>query len=218
MRNLLVLLLIIFGSDLYGQTDSTEKAALNNTFLSKKISKEKYEEIVSSWKQTMNRFPDLPLDQNGQVHYTFVNDFKNMNKEKIFRRVLEYLSINYGLFPANLYSNSEDGKIIFCSSFFINDTFSGTYTAVISIKDEKMLTEFINIGYNETSKGYSATDSWIRGDTRNFSIAKYYPVILKNQRDWVPFLNLFIATNKYFKNENIRLSDYSFNFDTNYKF
>ena len=214
MRNLFVLFLLIIGSNLYGQTDSIEKATLYNKMMSKEIMQEKYAEIGKLWNQSMNKYPDLPLDQSGQVHYTFVNNFKNINKEKLFRRVLEYLSINYGLYPANLYSNSEDGKIIFAGNFNINATYTGTFTTVISIKDEKMLTEFINIGYQVIIPG----DEYTSESTRYYPISNYYPVILKNQREWTANLNLFIATNKYFKGENTRIGDFALNHDLYYTF
>jgi len=84
MRNLFVLFLLIIGSNLYGQTDSIEKATLYNKMMSKEIMQEKYAEIGKLWNQSMNKYPDLPLDQSGQVHYTFVNNFKNINKENSF--------------------------------------------------------------------------------------------------------------------------------------
>jgi len=208
MRNLLVLLLIIIGINLYGQTDSIEKATLYNQMMSKGILQEKFTEIAFNWKQTVTNYPDLPLDQNEQVHYTFLNNFKNMNKAKLFNRALEYLSINYGLFPATLYSNLEDGKIIYAGNYSIDDNYSVTFTGIISIKDEKILTEFINIGYQVF---HPEITSYVRINT-------LYPIILKNPKDWKTNIKLFAATNKYFKTENIKLSDYSQNFESDYTF
>lgn len=220
MRNLLVLLCIIFGSNLYGQTDSLEKAALHNKFLSKDITQEDYSYFADKWNQMIkkiNQYPDLPLGQNGQVHYSFLNNFKNMNKEKLFHRALEYISINYGIPPVNLYSNSEDGKIIFGNSFNIDATYAGTFTCVISIKDEKILTEYINIIYQVTSPNITG-DVWMPEKITNFNIDRYYPVILKNSKDWNTSLTLFKATNEYLKGEVDRLRDYSLNYDSNYTF
>jgi hypothetical protein len=57
MKNSIIILILILGSNLYGQTD--------------------------------------------------------FNKEKLFTRTLEWLSINYGLIPSYIYSNLQEGKIIF---------------------------------------------------------------------------------------------------------
>jgi hypothetical protein len=211
MRNLLVLLLIIIGSNLYGQTDSTEKAAIYKSFMSKKITQEEYSDIGARWNLTIKKitkYPDLPLDQFGQVHYSFLNKFKNTNKAKLFHRALEYLSINYGISPANFYSNLEEGKIIFGNSFNVDATLTGTYTCIITIKDEKIMTEYINIGcqvVNPSSDSYAP-------------INQFYPVSLKNTSDWNRNLNLFKVTNEYLKTEVDRLRDYSLNYDANYNF
>jgi len=217
MKNLLVLLFVIFGSNLYGQTDSLEKAALHNKFLSKSISMKKLTDIGFYWNQAVGNYPDLPLDQNGQVHYTFLNNFKNINKEKLYHRVLEYLSINYGLFPESLYANLEDGKIIFDNSFNVEANLTGSYTCVISIKDEKILTEYINNGCQVFYPG-SSGDVYIPSSTTSFNINQLYPVILKNSKNWNRNLNLFKVTNEYIKSEAERLRDYSLNYDANYTF
>ncbi|HEY5590984.1 MAG TPA: hypothetical protein VIK55_08185 [Paludibacter sp.] len=220
MRNLFIFLLIIIGSNLYGQTDSIEKAAVYNKFLSKDLSQEDYTDIANKWNQTIkkiHKYPDLPLDQNGQVHYSFLNNFKNMNKEKLFHRALEYISINYGIPPVNLYSNLEDGKIIFGNSFNVDATLTGTYTCIMSIKDEKILTEYINIGCQVFYPG-SSGDVYIPETTRNYNINQFYPIILKNAKDWNRNLNLFKVANEYLKSEVDRLHDYSMNYDTNCKF
>jgi len=220
MRNLFLLLLIIIGSNLYGQTDSIEKAAIYNKFLSKDLSQEDYTDLGARWNQTIrkiNKYPDLPLDQSGQVHYSFLNKFKTINKEKLFHRALEYLAINYGISPANFYSNLADGKIIFGNSFTVDAATTGTYTCIISIKDEKILTEYINIGFQVFYPG-SSGDVYIPESTISFNINQLYPVILKSTKDWNRNLNLFKVTNEYLKSEVDRLCDYSLNYDSNYTF
>ena len=220
MRNLFILLLIVIGSNLYGQTDSIEKAVIYNKFLSKELSQEDFTDIGTRWNQTIkkiNKYPDLPLDQNGQVHYSFLNKFKSINKEKLFHRALEYLSINYGISPANFYSNLVDGKIIFGNSFNVDATVTGTYTCIISIKDEKILTEYINIGCQVFYPG-STGEVYIPESTASFNINQLYPVILKNIKDWNRNLTLFKVTNEYLKSEVDRLRDYALKYDSTYTF
>jgi len=221
MRNLFILLLIIIGSNLYGQTDSIEKVAIYNRFLSKNLSQEDYTDVAARWNQMikkLNQYPDLPVDQNGNVHYSFLNNFKNINKEKLFHRVLEYVSTNYGIYPVNLYSNLEEGKIIFGNSFNIDATTSGTFTCIVTTKDGKIRVEFINVGYQIYYFGHAEAYYWVPETTSNYNINQYYPVILKNSKEWNKNLNLFKVTNEYFKNEVDRLRDYSMNYDSNYSF
>lgn len=221
MKNLFAFLLIVVGSSLYGQTDSIEKATIYAKFLSKDLSQEAFSDLGIKWNQTItkiNRYPDLPLDQNGEVHYIFLNNFKNISKEKLFNRVLEYLSMNFGLYPVNLYSNLEDGKIIFGNSFAIDAIFTGTFTGIISIKDEKILIEYINVGYQLFYVGHYSSDTWVPDITKNFKIDHYYPVLLKDSKEWNFNLKLFKTTNEYFTNEIDKLYDYAMNYDSNYMF
>lgn len=221
MKNLLVLLLIIVSSSLYGQTDSIEKATITAKFLSKDLTQEALSQIGSKWTQLLkkiNKYPDLPLDKDGQVHYLFLSDFKNVKKEILFNRILEFLSINYGFYPSNLYSNSVDGKIIFNSSFNIDGTYSGIYTAVISIKDEKLRIEFINIGFQAFYGAHDSGGTWIPDRTTNFSISHFYPVLLKDPSQWVVTFNLFKTSNEYYKNEVDKLSDFLTTYDSAYTF
>ena len=221
MKNLLVLLLIIVSSSLYGQTDSIEKAAITAKFLSKDLTQEALSQIGSKWNILMkkiNKYPDLPLDKDGVVHYQYLNDFKNMKKEILFNRILEFLTINYGFYPSNLYSNSADGKIIFNGSFNIDGTYSGIYTAVISIKDEKLWIQYINIGFQAFYGAHDSGGTWYPDRTTNSSISQFYPVLLKDPSQWVVTFNLFKTSNEYYKNEAEKLSNFLTTYDSTYMF
>jgi hypothetical protein len=63
MKNSLIFLILIFGLNLYGQTDSTEKAILYNKMLSNEIEQSEFSRIGARWNQTMKeikKYPDLP--------------------------------------------------------------------------------------------------------------------------------------------------------------
>ena len=221
MKNLLVLLLLIIGSNLYAQTDSIEKATLYNRFTSKELSQEEFADIAAKWNQTIKdfkKYPDLPLDQSGQVHYIFLNEYKNMTKGKLFNRTLEWLSIKYGVTPAYLYSNQEDGKIILKNSMNTTGTTTCNYTYVITIKNEKILIEFLNIGYQTFYEGHYKDDYWIAEKTISFDPNKVYPISSKKSSEWVSNLNLLKTTNENFDTEIANLSDYILNYESSYTF
>ena len=214
MKNSIIFLILIFGLNLYGQTDSTEKAILYNKMLSNEIEQSEFSRIGARWNQTMKeikKYPDLPLDQSGQVHYSFLNKFAGLNKEKLFTRTLEWLSINYGLFPQYIYTNLEDGKIIIRNSLNLSSSNSCTYAAVILIKNEKVLVEITNIGYQIYAEGYYSNDTWIPEKTVNLGINQIYPVILKNPSEWNSKLNLLKSTNELFNTENENFCNYLIN-------
>jgi hypothetical protein len=217
MKNSLILLILVVGLNLYGQTDSIEKAVLYNKVLSKEINQTDFSKIGVRWNQVMKeikKYPDLPLDQSGQVHYSFFNNLKDFNKEKLFTRTIEWLSINWGLFPSYLYSNLEDGKIILRNSLNLSSGNTCNYTSVISIKNEKIRIEFLNIGYQTYSEGYYLNDNWIPEKTMNFDINQVYPIILKNPSEWNSKLNLLRTTNELFNTEIASLYNYIKSYDS----
>jgi hypothetical protein len=213
--------MLVFGSILYGQTDSLEKAVIYKKLVDKKIEQSEFSKIWLSWKQTINEikgYPDIPLDQSGQAHYSFLNEFIDLNKEKLFTRTLEWLSINYGLIPSYLYSNLEDGKIIFRNSIDLTTGNTCTYTSIISVKNEKILVEFVNIGYQTYYEGHYSNDTWVPDKTLNFGINQVYPIILKKPSEWNSNLNLLKATNEFFNTGIKNLYDYIISYDNSYRF
>jgi len=218
MKKLIFLLFILIGSKLSGQTDSIEKAVLYNKLLSKEISEASYSKTGAQWVELISRvkYPDLPIDQNGQVHYIFIKEFKGFDKEKLYNRTREWLAINYGLLPTNMYSDLNDGKIIFRNSLNLFSNYSCIFTSVISVKDEKIKIELMSISYQAFYEGDYATG--IPEKTVSFNINEVYPIILKKPSEWNTDLSLFKATNKLFPTEAKNLEDYILSFDSMNKF
>jgi hypothetical protein len=219
MKTPALVVCLIFGSAiLNGQTDSIEKAVIFQKVQSKEIGTEDFGSIGVKWNQTIKKFgqyPDLPLDQAGTVHYSFIEEFTGIKKEKLFSHIHEWLSIYHGIFPANLYSNIEDGRIVLTNSANLKSSINISYTCVISIKSEKVLIEFFNIGYVRYYDGYATTDGfWIPERTVNFSINQVYPVILQKPADWNSDLYLLKETNEFFKSDADNLSHYIKNYDS----
>lgn len=220
-KSSVLFILLVIGISLYGQTDSIEKVELYNTVLSKKIKPEEFSKIAKEWKETIakiNKYPELPLDQNGHPYYSFVAEFKDLTKDKLFNRSLEWLSINYKLFPSYLYSNIEDGKIIYSISFDLKNNHTCDYIGVISIKNEKILIEFARIEYQKFIPGHYYGDTWIPDQTIQFGVKEIFPVILKKPSEWLLYLNMLKTTNEHFYDEANNLSDYINNYDSSYQF
>lgn len=205
MRKFTLILFAAIGSNLFAQTDSLEKAVLYEKFSAQKLDDTDFSRIWKQWNQKIKseKYPDQPIDQNGNVHYTFVKDFKSCNAEYLFNRTLEWLAINYGLLPGNVYSNSKDGKIIYNLGLTLRSDYSCIPTAIISVKDEKIRFEFLNIAYQVYYAGdYSAG---VPERTINISV---YPVILKKPNEWELNFSLLRETSNVFSSEFEKLSNY----------
>jgi hypothetical protein len=213
MKYFFFLFLLLASANLFGQTDSLEKAILHNKLISKEITQAGYTKTISQWVELINRvkYPDLPLDQNGVVHYVFINEFKGFDREKLINRTREWLSINYGLLPGDMYTNEKEGKIILRNRLSLLDNYSCIFTSVISIKDEKIKLEIISLIYEAYYEGDQSAGRPEK--TVSFNISEVYPVILKRPSDWPVNLSLFKATNKLFDTEIKNLNDYITSYD-----
>jgi hypothetical protein len=213
MKNNIFLLILLVESNLFGQTDSLEKAILYNKLISKEITEADFSKIWSQWNQRIStiKYPDLPLDQNGQVHYVFINEFKGFDKEKLVNRILEWLSINYGLLPSNMYFNLKEGKIILRNSLSLYNNYSCSFTSIFSIKDEKIKLELISLSYQAYYEGDDVSGTPEK--TISFNVNEVFPIILKKPAEWNLNLSLFKATNKLFNTEIKNLGDYILSYD-----
>jgi hypothetical protein len=217
MRSFACFVLFIIGTVLYGQTDSIEKAVIFQKVQNKEIGTFEYASIGPKWNQILKKighYPDLPLDQSWAVHYSYVKEFPGIKKEKLFSHTLEWLSINYGIFPEYLYSSLEDGRIVIHNSANILSSINVTYTSVISIKNEKILVEYFNIGYQRFYDAYINDGLYMPERTVNFAINQVYPVILKKYTDWDSDLLLFKTTNEFFKADPNNLRHFILNYDS----
>ncbi|RPI65055.1 MAG: hypothetical protein EHM47_19125 [Ignavibacteriales bacterium] len=133
--------------------------------------------------------------------------------KKLFARILEWLSLNYGLVPSAVYSNLEDGKIIFRNSTNLSIGNTCNYASVISIKDEKIRMEFLSIGFQSYYQGHYSGDTWIPEIRINFNTDEIYPIVLKKSSEWIPLLNLLMTTDEYFNAETENLYNYITTFD-----
>lgn len=215
MKNAFILLLSICGLTAYGQTDSLEKVFINKKIQDKTITQEELAKInANKWNQTLKQFgkyPDLPLDENNEVHYSFVKTYEKP-QNWLFSRTMEWLVIYYGFKPNDLYYNREDGKVIFRNSLSLEDTRSVVMTAIITVKTNKLRVEFVNLGYQTFYPGYNSGTGWIPETNVYNPISEFYPVIGKKDSEWEKTLSLFKSTNQILSSDVNKLWIYIENF------
>lgn len=222
MKKLISLFALFFVcSGLYAQTDSIEKAILHQKVISNEISPEEFSKIGIKWRETVNepsKYTELPFDQKGEVYYSFLTDFTGNSMDVLFNRSMEWLAINYGLIPAYLYSNKENGKIIYKNSFDLSGNSTCNYTGIITIKNEKMVMEFASISYQQFFPSHYSGDVWVPDKTVDVAIKSIFPIILKKSSEWNLYLNILKSIDQHFTSEVISLRDYIDNYDLIYKF
>lgn len=211
MKKLVFLILFICSVNVFGQNDSTEKSILLRRLNTGAITQTDFNRMLTRWNQETEKaggYPNLPLNQAKQVHYIFVQDFPGIEKEVLVRRSLEWLAINYGLIPAYLYSNEGDGKIILTNQHNIDNTYTCSYTAILTARDGAMLVEFIKISLSQpTDWGTSTT-----------AIESFYPVISKRLQEWGTVISVLKKTDDFFNSEFSGMSNFIINYENSYTF
>lgn len=211
MKYIYILFTFLFVVKLNAQTDSIEKAILYQQFLDKKLTAKKFSELGKEWndaKETVGYYPELPRDPSGLVHFSVLFELNEFSKEFIFNRTLEWLSITYELYPQYLHSNFETGKIIFTNSYNIDNTYSCVYTAIITIKENKLLYEILNIKYEGFHAGYWYNSTWIPDFYETLIIEKMYPIILNTSSKWKQYLDLLKSIKSLFESDKKNLYNY----------
>jgi hypothetical protein len=221
MKTIVIVLTLFLSTALFAQSDSIENAAIYKKVLSGEISNEMFSKAAREWKkviQSIGKYPDLPIDQNGKVYYTYLTSFKGLSKEYLFSRTLEWLTIYYGLLPLDLNANPSEGKIIFRNSKFVKDGSIIVYTAIITMKNEKILVEYSGIAYQTHTDGYYSGDLWVPDRSVTTEIEKIFPIILKKQSEWMIYLQLFKSINDNFESSINELNTYIANYNSMYTF
>jgi hypothetical protein len=221
MKTIVIVLTLLLSTAIFGQSDSIEKAVLYKKVLTGEMSNELFSETGKEWKkavQSIGKYPELQLDQNGKVYYTYLSGFKGLSKEYLYNRTMEWLTIYYGFVPADLNANPSEGKIIFRNSKFFKTNCNITYTAIITLKNEKMLVEYFAIVSQTQHAGYYSNDLWIPERIVTTEIENMYPVVLKKQSEWNTNLQMFKFINDHLNNSISDLNNYIANYDSMYAF
>jgi hypothetical protein len=211
-----LLLLIIAASTAKGQSDSIERHAYYAKLTANEVSQEEFTKKWREWNQKMKDikcYPDLPLDQNNMVHYTFLNEYGNTAKTILFNRTMEWLAINYAIVPSGVYASSDDGKIIYRNSLPIKGAMKCNYTSIITIADGRIYSEFISITYEYSKYNEDGSISDI-----NLPISDVFPIILKKPSLWDSNLDLLKLTNSLFKREAENNELYITSYNSTYDF
>ncbi len=221
MKRLLLLLLLPISLCMYAQTDSIEKKTLHDYFVKNKMYVDDYSKAATKWNQAIKSikgYPELPFNEDGKVEYVFVEDFKSIDKTQLYNRALEYLSLTYGLIPAYLYSNQADGKIICIQSFDLSANAKYTFSYIITVKNEKLMMEFLNVDYEIKSGGYYSGDVWIPESKSTIRVDQIFPIILRKQSEWSSCLGFIREMDDHFRDEVLNMKTYILNYQLRYSF
>jgi hypothetical protein len=214
-------LLLLIESVGFAQTDSIEKVRLYDKVIANELTSIEFNKLALKWKQTItdtNAYPQLPFDKQGEVHYSYIIDYKNVTQKALFNRLLEWLSISYGIFPAYLYSNPDDGKIIYRNSFNTTTGYTCIYTGIMTLKEGAMMVEFLNMTYQLFIPGHYSNDTWVPDNTIEFGFKEIFPIILKKPTEWNTNLNLLRFTDNYFETTTDTLCNFIETYDQLYDF
>ena len=218
MRNsiiFLVLLLCCLPQLLHSQTFELEKKSLNSLIESGKYSQEELKVIGAAWNNLLEDFggyPELPYNPvTKNIEYIKVDTFHGIQKKDIYRRVKEWVAINYGSINSVLhYEDYDSGKIIVKGRFsvLVDDRYKNIWgnaketvislkcyhTVIFTVKEGRMKTEYRDIEYESESGGYAAGTYYVPVSTIKYDMTMLYPITAKDKSTWVSRLSTLKQT------------------------
>jgi hypothetical protein len=236
MKNIkhLAFLLILFpGMSLISQTAELEQEHMMNRYISKELSQLEYKDIVFAWRDMMDstEYPVLPYDPaTKRIEYEFKDVFPGIAFETIVNRVSEWAAISYGSTNSLLtYQGNTSSRIILNGSFeilfpdlffdyknawkgYVETEFqnSGTcyFTAVFTIRDEKLKSQFLNIYYVYTD--------YLTDQTISRTLNSCFPISRFKQNEWRDIFGLILETRVGFEAQISMLADYIKDYENDY--
>ena len=215
-KTLSVLVILILNStNSICQTGAIEKANIARKFESGEIDVMQYRAIVEKWRNLLSSFGGYPeLPYNGitkMIEFSFVKEYPSIDKKTIYNRIIEWSVINFGSLNTVLYyENFETGKIIIKGSIDIKymaefSNFWGiemeliepcecSETIVLTVKDNKVKIEILNLSYEFTTGGCCITGSYVPTTKTYRSIHSLYPVTEGPSTTWKVKLSLLVET------------------------
>lgn len=211
-----ILLIFIVGLNVYSQSADIEIENVTNKFKKGEISQEEYTNQGKIWRdviKSVGGYPELPFNsQTGRIEYAFTYEYPNLTKEEIFKRILEWTSINFGSLDAVLnYSDKESGKIILKGFFNVSviedyetiwgnrkqkpDTKKCNQIYIFTIKENKLKLEITGINYDFIYGGFTTGSYYVPESTVNMSIHALYPITNSPPVSWKGYLSILSVTN-----------------------
>ena len=227
-KNILFIILIVQAFCIYGQSPDAEKQALDSLFKSAKLNKDQVADLRKKWNAFMvsYTYPELTLNNStGEIEFSDILTFGNLDKKAIFQRCLQFISINYGNL---IYSDLESGKIIangqidlthhaeyhsgFGSKLVHPVQTSTNYSMILTLKDNKVKYIITNITYNFTYFSETVSDT-------SMPINSLFPIVSKDQIQWVRFITVLNESrNRFYFLLKKSLADYINDMENDYKF
>lgn len=227
-KSCILFMLSLLTINLFSQTIDKEKAYLDSLIHTGRCSPEQLSEIGSRWANFVKnyKYPELPVNQTtGDIDFTDVLAFNNLDNKTIYQRCMQWLAISYGNV---IYSDQESGKIIangtinlkhnaeYRTSFGSKGTrtvqTSTSYTLILTLNKNKIKYQIINIEY--TFNNLSETVNQV-----TLPIHSLFPILAHDQMHWKLFLTVLTESyNSFFINLKKSLSDYVNAFEVDYNF
>jgi len=202
---LLIIVLVCFGINIFSQSLDIEQKYINSEIQSGKLNPDQVKTLGVKWNLFNKRFryPELPLNKvTDEVDFSDTLAFDDKKRNIIFERSLEWIAINYG---SILHKDPDSGKIIANGNMNITHTAdykgsfgslvdyqtvtSANYTMVLTIKDNKMKYNIINIEY-------TFTDNY--GSSYTLPITSLFPVFSNDESQWKRFLTVLYESKQIF--------------------
>lgn len=197
------LFLFIAAIQMQAQTLEAEKQYMNMLINNEQNNPEKAAELGGKWKTFISdyKYPELPVNSyTGEVDFTDVILFENMDKQIIYQRCLQWIALN---FQELAYHDLDAGKIIANGSVTLKHKAetrvsftkkvsnltetTANYTLVLTLKGNKLKYNITNVEYTFSNFSESI-------DEISMPMYSLFPVIAKDPLQWERYTTVLTET------------------------
>lgn len=231
MKKLTLLFILIILCSLKSARSQSYEYEVENVkkqYLSGDFDVWKYQKLGTLWKNIIDEsggYPVLPINmETRDVYYLYYFDFDSLNKNIIYNRILEWLTLRYDDLDAVLdYQDYALGKLIVKARNPINRIGNATRmyyvcTYRFTILETKLRLEIFKLSIDNEYYAYTIGETVFYNHVINIPIGSYYPVTISNDKAWRDRLRTLKTTHEAIEKSVTELSAFICAYEKDYDF
>ncbi len=208
------------------QSNDIEIKSLAKRYENHEFNIYEYKRVTNFWKELVNKngYPAMPYDSVSKIFiYSFVFKFDNINKEIIYNRILEHVSMKYGTLSDIVdYQDYNLGKIILKIKIPNNKNNGKTiyYSTAyrFTILDNKVKINVFNMSIDYHYDVYDNGTALLTNYTQNYPLEDYFPVTSVKDKYWADRIKQLIQYDLTIRNSCLDIVRFIKSYQDDYAF
>jgi hypothetical protein len=224
-----IMLLLFLSSTMHinAQKDSIEIDYLNKQYLSGHLNATQYQQVIKVWYGAVNYvkgYPELPFSYELQdIKYVFYFTFDSLDKNIIYNRILEWMSLKYSNLASIIdYQDYDLGKIIIKArnpiKAYRSDRLFYLITYRFTLLENRVKLEIFQLSFDYEYNKYPMGETTFYNYLINDPIRNYYPITKLTAGYWQEYMQILKTTHDDIEGNAMKLEEFIRNINDDYNF